>query len=134
MQRNASADKLHQNYLSDLLPMSNDMVQLQNLIPNLKKRDAENMQPDERDDQVEYSEQLTVEWTHAFLDEMYRIDDFFKKKQVELINQFIGLQDKFRIRTEKYEANSEATKRSKRSKRSNPSLSPNSSIVNHPVI
>jgi len=38
------------------------------------------MQPDVRDAYVEYSEQLTIEWIHAFLDEIYRIDDFFKNK------------------------------------------------------
>ena len=53
---------------------------------------------------------------HAFLDEVYRIDDFFKSKQSELINNFINLQDKFRIRTEKYEMGSTKT-RSQRGKK-----------------
>ena len=38
------------------------------------------MKPDERDEVVDYSLTLTVEWIHAFLDEVYRIDDFFKQK------------------------------------------------------
>ena len=88
------------------------------------------MQPDERDALLEHSEQLTIEWIHAFLDEIYRIDDFFKKKQTELINSFIVLQDKFRIRTEKYEANSQATgNKSKRSKRSGGNKSNQGSMI-----
>ena len=75
------------------------------------------MKPDERDDVIEYSEQLTVEWIHAFLDEIYRIDDFFKARQTELINNFIGLQDKFRIKTEKHEVGSSRTSRYKSSKK-----------------
>ena len=89
------------------------------MLPDFKKKDVENMQPDERDEIVGYSEQLTIEWVHAFLDEIYRIDDFFKKKQTELINNFIGLQDKFRIRTEKYEYGSNKTGKSRKSRGSN---------------
>ena len=100
-------------------PFSKERQRLITLLPDLKKKDVENMQPDERDDVVEYSEQLTVEWVHAFLDEIYRIDDFFKKKQTELIDNFIGLQDKFRIRTEKYEYGSNKTGKSRKSKSSN---------------
>ena len=91
--------------------------QAKNLLPNLKKKDLDNMKPDERDEIIEYSEALTVEWIHHFLDEMYRIDDFFKNKQNELINNFIGIQDKFRIKTEKYEMGSTKTGRTTRSKK-----------------
>ena len=83
---------------------------MENLVPELKKRDLANMQPDERDEVIEEAERLMIEWVHAFLDEVYRIDDFFKSKQNELINNFIGLQDMFRIRTEKYEMGSTKTK------------------------
>ena len=44
---------------------------------------------------------------HAFLDEVYRIDDFFKSKQNELICAFIKRQDKFRIMTEQHEMDEE---------------------------
>ena len=83
------------------------------LVPELKKKDIINMKPDERDDLVEHSETLSVEWIHAFLDEIYRIDDFFKEKQTELINNFIGLQDKFRIKTEKHETSEKKSRKSK---------------------
>ena len=94
----------------------NALLEMENLIPELKKRDVANMKPDERDEAIEEAERLTIEWVHAFLDETYRIDDFFKSKQNELINNFIGLQDKFRIRTEKYEIGSTKT-RSNRGKK-----------------
>ena len=45
---------------------------------------------------------MTIEWIHAFLDEIYRIDDFFREKQDDLINEFISLQDKLRMKSEKF--------------------------------
>ena len=98
--------------------MGVDEQRIENLIPELKKKDVQKMQPDKRDQLLENSEQVTIDWIHAFLDETYRIDDFFKNKQTELINSFIDLQDKFRIRTEKYESNSQQVEKSKLSKKS----------------
>ena len=49
------------------------------------------MVPDEDDDIKEESENLTVQWVHAFLEEIERIEQFFKSKQEELINEFISL-------------------------------------------
>ena len=89
------------NRRSTKLPVAAEEERLVNLIPSLKKRDVRNMKPDTRDARVALSEQVVVEWIHAFLDEIYRTDDFFKNKQIELINSFIALQDKFRIRIEK---------------------------------
>ncbi len=60
-------------------------------MPDLKKKDLANMTPDERDDCVLLSEELTVDGIHAFLDEVYRVEDFFTGKQNELSNSFIGL-------------------------------------------
>jgi hypothetical protein len=56
------------------------LQRIESLVPEVKKKDLANMQPDERDDIIEESEQLTVNWIHAFLDEIYRIDDFFKSR------------------------------------------------------
>ena len=72
------------------------------LVPNLKKKDLENMYPED-DDEIKFdSEELTVQWVHAFLEEIERIEFFFKSKQEELINEFIHLQDKFRMKTDHY--------------------------------
>jgi len=94
---------------------------MENLVPDLKKKDLANMTPDERDDSVLQSEELTVDWIHAFLDEVYRVEDFFKGKQEELINSFIGLQDKFRIKTDQHEMGLD--KKSKKASNKNFSLS-----------
>ena len=88
------------------------------LIPDLKRKDFANMMPDERDEVTAQSEQLCIEWIHAFLDEIYRIDDFFTARQKDLIDEFIGLQDKFRVRTEQYEVGSTKTGKSKKSNKS----------------
>ena len=61
------------------------------------------MVPDEVDDVIELSEKLTIEWIHAFLEEINRIENFFLTKQDALINEFIALQDKFRIKTDIHE-------------------------------
>ena len=57
------------------------------------------MIPDDDDIQLE-SEELTIQWLHAFLEEIERIEHFFQSKQEELINDFIHLQDKFRMKTD----------------------------------
>ena len=57
--------------------MSKEQSKLLKLVPALKKKDFENMRPDEQDEVVKESEQITIQWIHAFLDEIYRIDDFF---------------------------------------------------------
>lgn len=72
------------------------------LIPELKPKDLKLMIRDSQDENLrEDSEQLTVEWIHAFMDEIYRIDNFFQSKQTELIDNFIALQDKFRLKTQR---------------------------------
>ena len=61
------------------------------------------MIPDEVDETIELSEQLTIDWVHAYMEEINRIDSFFTTKQDALINEFISLQDKFRIKTDLHE-------------------------------
>ena len=72
-------------------------------MPQLKKKDIQNMIPDEVDETIELSEQLTIDWVHAYMEEINRIDNFFMTKQDALINEFISLQDKFRIKTDLHE-------------------------------
>ena len=107
---------------------------MEDLIPKLSKKDLANMRPDERDEATEEAERLTIEWVHAFLDEVYRIDDFFKTKQNELINNFIGLQDKFRIRTEKYEMGSTKTKSKRGNKNREPTPGPSSASGDESIL
>ena len=56
---------------------------------------------------------MTIEWIHAFLDEIYRIDDFFREKQDDLINEFISLQDKLRMKSEKFSKKANKDKKKK---------------------
>ena len=61
------------------------------------------MIPDELDEVIELSEKLAIDWVHAYMEEVERIQKFFTIKQDSLINEFISLQDKFRIRTDLHE-------------------------------
>ena len=49
------------------------------------------MIPDEVDEAVELSEKLTIEWIHAYMEEVDRIQRFFTNKENALINDFISL-------------------------------------------
>ena len=83
------------------MPVDED--KLSDLVPKLNKKDIINMVPDAADEVIEQSEILTVDWVHAFLEEINRIEGFFINKQDDLINEFIALQDKFRIKTDFHE-------------------------------
>ena len=72
------------------------------LVREPKKKDIENIVLDENDEIQIESENLTVQWVHAYLEEIERIEKFFQSKQYELIDQFINLQDKFRMKTDQH--------------------------------
>ena len=69
--------------------------------------------PEGWDESVKRAESMTIEWIHAFLDEIYRIDDFFREKQDDLINEFISLQDKLRMKSEKFSKKANKDKKKK---------------------
>ena len=65
---------------------------------------SENPQiPQNEDEVAEDSNKFTTEWIHAWLVEVERIDKFFCTKRDVLIDEFILLQDKFRIKTDIHE-------------------------------
>ena len=69
----------HLQYQDDLdqkseLPKAN---RVNRMVPELKRKDLKNMIPDERDEVIEHSELLTIDWVHAFLEEVNRIEGFF---------------------------------------------------------
>ena len=80
-----------------------DVDKISDIVPKMKKQDITNMVPDVRDEVIEQSEILAVDWVHAFLEEIDRIEEFFVTKQDDLINEFIAFQDKFRIKTDFHE-------------------------------
>lgn len=58
--RSTSVDTAQELRLSSIMPSGVDKERLESLIPELKKKDVMNMQPDERDAQIEHSEQMTI--------------------------------------------------------------------------
>ncbi len=49
-------------------------------------------------------------WISSYLDEINRVETFFQSKIEELVNQFILMQDKFRLKSELYETDKSAKK------------------------
>lgn len=70
---------------------------------------------------LEQSKELATIWIAAYLEEINRIEQFFLQKQNDLINQFILLQDKFRIKAELYE-NEKQEKKAKKDKKEKQAL------------
>lgn len=61
------------------------------------------MQEDEGDEVFQASESMAFEWIEFFLSDVNRIERFFVDKKESLINEFIGMQEKFRLKTYQYE-------------------------------
>lgn len=82
-----------------------DAEALENFIPEMKKKDVDILMQDfEIDEEVlRASEELSAVWISSYLDEIQRVETFFLTKLSELINQFILMQDKFRLKSELYE-------------------------------
>ena len=59
------------------------------------------------------SEQLTAIWISAYLDEIERVETFFTNKIEELVNHFILMQDRFRLKQEYYETAESEKKKEK---------------------
>lgn len=70
---------------------------------------------------LEQSKELATIWIAAYLEEINRIEHFFLQKQNDLINQFILLQDKFRIKAELYE-NEKQEKKAKKERKEKQAL------------
>ena len=69
----------------------------------MTKADLKNMQEDEGDEVFQASESMAFEWIEFFLSDVNRIERFFVDKKESLINEFIGMQEKFRLKTYQYE-------------------------------
>lgn len=72
-------------------------------MPHMTKADLKNMQEDEGDEVFQASESMAFEWIEFFLSDVNRIERFFVDKKESLINEFIGMQEKFRLKTYQYE-------------------------------
>lgn len=67
------------------------------------KEDIKNLKPDEEDEIFQASEEMTFEWIEMFLSDVNRIERFFTDKKEHLINEFISMQERFRLKSHQYE-------------------------------
>jgi hypothetical protein len=82
------------------------------MIPNINKKDMDMLMADDfvSPEMLRASEELTAIWISSYLDEVQRVETFFLAKIEELINQFILMQDKFRLKGELYEEKKQTLK------------------------
>jgi hypothetical protein len=104
-------------------PEMNTMINSkENLIPEVRQRDIDILMTKQEmnADQLLASEELTAIWISSYLDEINRVESFFNAKLEELINQFILMQDKFRLKSELYETEKSAKKQKELKKQKQP--------------
>jgi acyl-CoA reductase-like NAD-dependent aldehyde dehydrogenase len=78
---------------------ANIVHQAEEIIPMMHKEDIKNIVADEEDEVFKCSEEMTFEWIEMFLSDVNRIERFFTDKKEQLINEFIVMQEKFRLKS-----------------------------------
>lgn len=68
----------------------------------MTKEDLKNLE-DEHDEIHAFSEEQTFEWIEMFLSDVNRIERFFLDKKEQLINEFIAMQERYRLKSHQYE-------------------------------
>ena len=76
----------------------------------IKMKDKDLMVRDEEDEIMELSEELAFDWVNKYLMEVDHSNAFYETKLKELIEEFIQLQEKFRIRSQIYQDDKTAKK------------------------
>lgn len=71
----------------------------------MTKADLKNIEPEEGDEVFQASETLAFEWIELFLSDVNRIERFFVDKKEGLINEFIAMQERYRLKSYQYEDN-----------------------------
>lgn len=79
----------------------------------MTKADLKNIEESDHDAVFMASEELAFEWIEFFLSDVNRIDRFFSEKQEALINEFIGMQERFRLKSSEYEDKKKKAKKVK---------------------
>jgi len=69
----------------------------------MKKSDLINLEETDNDVVFQVSQELAYEWIELFLSDVNRIEKFFSNKKESLINEFINMQEKFRLKSHNYE-------------------------------
>ncbi len=72
---------------------------------HMTKADLKNIEPEEGDEVFQASETLAFEWIELFLSDVNRIERFFVDKKEGLINEFIAMQERYRLKSYQYEDN-----------------------------
>lgn len=73
------------------------------VVPQMHKADLKNIEETDNDEVFHASEEMTFEWIEMFLSDVNRIERFFVEKKESLINEFIAMQEKFRLKSYNYE-------------------------------
>ena len=69
----------------------------------MHKADLKNIEETDNDEIFHASEEMAFEWIEMFLSDVNRIERFFVEKKESLINEFIAMQEKFRLKSYNYE-------------------------------
>lgn len=64
----------------------------------MTKDDLKNLE-DEDDDIHQISEEMAFEWIELFLSDVNRVERFFLDKKEQLINEFIAMQERYRLKS-----------------------------------
>jgi hypothetical protein len=77
--------------------------QVNEVVNHMRKADLNNLEETDNDLVFQVSEELAFEWIELFLSDVNRIERFFSEKKDSLINEFINMQEKFRLKSHNYE-------------------------------
>ena len=109
--RMMSVDDLEFLDRAKLKQMANSMTlgykqyenQVNEVVNHMKKADLNNLEETDNDLIFQVSEEMAFEWIELFLSDVNRIERFFSDKKDSLINEFINMQEKFRLKSHNYE-------------------------------
>lgn len=76
----------------------------------MTKADLAFIQEEDHDFIFMASEELAFEWIEYFLSDVNRIERFFKQKRESLVNEFISMQERFRLKSTQYKDKKKKTK------------------------
>lgn len=73
-------------------------TEVQQIVPQMTKDDIKNLE-NENDEIHQISEEMAFEWIELFLSDVNRVERFFTDKKESLINEFIAMQERYRLKS-----------------------------------
>ena len=73
-------------------------TEVQQIVPQMSKEDIKNLE-NENDEIHQISEEMAFEWIELFLSDVNRVERFFTDKKESLINEFIAMQERYRLKS-----------------------------------